>query len=322
LDHFVDAVSNHPSLRGLKSATGLSCKACHADSLTQSQMSRAEDRKTYTTVSLFSHFKSIHLEKFGPRPSFQNGQQLRLLDWKEDMVDLPSDRSISGLIHAPGMDDDKLHIIATVFPTLFPTPLPRIGVVDQSGVASASLAEPKNTKGKDTIRTLVEDQGLGARQYPLPRPHQPSSRLGEEEYDPIRPALVRDSRHPVGASHRRPSHSWSPPPDDRRLYYAEPRLVVGGSQDYPISGRNTDTHCLKRPRDPVDDEYAGPPPRSYMEVSPNGTRYIRDTGPLYEEIRDRRSVYRERDVYAGDGCPRSRPIRPRRKTARERCLPH
>ncbi|KAF2806113.1 uncharacterized protein BDZ99DRAFT_466387 [Mytilinidion resinicola] len=280
LDHFSDAVQNH-SLSGLKSAAGLACKACQSEPINQfsmSNVSRPEDRKTYHVLSLFSHFKSVHLERFGPRPTFQNGQQLRLLDWKEDMIELPSDRSISGLIHAPGMDDDKLHIIATVFPTLFPTPLPRIGVVDQSGVASASLNRPKSAK-LDTDMPDALDEGLGTtpRKSLHGRANLPR-RPGEEEYDPLRPALVRDSRHAVGASHRRPSHSWSPPSDDRRqVYYAEPRYI--------------------RPRDPMDDEYAGPPPRQYIEVSPNGTRYLRDASPMYEEIRERRPVYRDREVY-------------------------
>ncbi|KAF2498980.1 hypothetical protein BU16DRAFT_559012 [Lophium mytilinum] len=302
LDHFAEAVQSH-SLPGLKSAAGLACKACHSEHLSQFPMPhvpRPEERKTYHVLSLFSHFKSVHLERFGPRPTFQNGQQLRLLDWKEDMIELPSDRLISGLIHAPGMDDEKLHIIATVFPTLFPTPLPRIGVVDQSGVASASLTRPKSAKlDRDTPDALAEDLQTTPRKSPHGRANLPP-RPGEEEYDPLRPALVRDSRLPVGASYRRPSHSWSPPPDDRRqVYNAEPRYIVGGPQYYPVNGSDTDAFTLKRPRDAMDDEYAGPPTRQYMEVSPNGTRYIRDASPLYPEIRNRRPVYHDREAYPG-----------------------
>lgn len=224
LDHFIKAVSNHIPLLNIKAVSGLSCKTCH--------LSRPEDRTTHNFVSLLSHFKSDHLGKFGPRPNFQTGQQLHILDWKEDMIDLPSDRAISGLIHAPGMDHDKLHIIARVFPALFP---PGVGVVDQSGAASASLSDSKSTKkGRETPGALTDDLGPSSHRSPFGRPYRPASGLGEEEYDPSRPALVRDARYAIGPSHRMPSHSWSPPPEDRRLYYAEPRIIVGGSENFPI----------------------------------------------------------------------------------------
>jgi hypothetical protein len=61
------------------------------------------------------------------------------------MIELPSDRIISGLLHAPGMDDEKLLTIATVFPSLFPMPLPKINGADSNRLASPPLSEPKET---------------------------------------------------------------------------------------------------------------------------------------------------------------------------------
>ncbi|KAF2187107.1 hypothetical protein K469DRAFT_570881 [Zopfia rhizophila CBS 207.26] len=314
LNHFIDALSNHQIPKALKQAPGLSCKACQDEFSHQSSVaypSRPEERRTYTVLSLFSHFKSQH---YGPQtPGYGSGQPPSHLDSKEDMIELPSDRLISGLIHAPGMDDDKLHMIATVFPRLFPTPLPRIGIVDNNGIASPAHSASKDSK--ETVKTggtpgvSTEKSGPSSLASPYaesPRPPKPS----EDEYDPQRPALLSQSNEPMRFSNRRLSYHGSPPSSDRRpRYYAEqPRYYVGGLQDPngEVFGANTSLRQL--PRDHLDDDYPGP--REYMELGPN-TRIIREAGPPYEEYHGRRALYREHEPFYGPdpddviyACPR------------------
>ncbi|KAL1651442.1 hypothetical protein SLS58_000782 [Diplodia intermedia] len=65
------------------------------------------------------------------------------LEWKRDMIELPDDSVVSALVQSPGMDDHKLRIIAEAFPTLFPSPLPHIGIVSDEPVESeTSVANP------------------------------------------------------------------------------------------------------------------------------------------------------------------------------------
>ncbi|PSN63050.1 hypothetical protein BS50DRAFT_576874 [Corynespora cassiicola Philippines] len=282
LNHFIDALSNHQIPRALKNAPGLSCKACQDESSHQSAMayySRPEVRTTYTVLNLFSHFKSQHC---GPQlPGLGGPPATTPLDWKEDMIELPSDRFISGLIHAPGMDDDKLHMIATVFPRLFPTPLPRIGVVDNNGVPSPAHSASKDTK--DVPRTggtpgvSTEKSGPSSLASPYaesPRPPKPS----EDEYDPQRPALPLQGNPTTRPITRNRSYRGSPPTDRRPRYYAEPRYYM--------------------PRDHLEDDYPGP--HEYVEFAPSSRR-PRDAGPAYDEYHGRRPLYREHETFYGPG---------------------
>jgi hypothetical protein len=146
LTHFIDAFSNHEIPKGLKLAPGLSCKACQQESsqqLTGAYYAKPAERKTYTVLNLLLHFRAVHLAPVPYGSAY--GQQHHSMDWKEHMIELPSDRIISGLLHAPGMDDEKLLTIATVFPSLFPMPLPKISGADSNRLASPPLSEPKET---------------------------------------------------------------------------------------------------------------------------------------------------------------------------------
>ncbi|KAF2874754.1 hypothetical protein BDV95DRAFT_514579 [Massariosphaeria phaeospora] len=274
LDHFIDALSSHRIPRALKNAPGLSCKACQDEFSRGSSMShysRPEERRTYTFLHLLSHFMTQHARPQIPPPG--EGPGFPPLDWKEDMVELPSDRFISGLIHAPGMDDDKLHVIATIFPTLFPTPLPRIGVVDNSNNSRVTPPGDPVTKearhgpkaGGTSGITTVKSEPSSVVDSPRP------SKLSEDEYDPQRPALPMHTNDLAKQPHRKHSYRDSPLPTDRRpRYYAEPRYYM--------------------PREPLDDGYSGA--RDYVEYA-SGPRRIRDPAPAFEEYHGRRPLYQE-----------------------------
>ncbi|KAF2463021.1 uncharacterized protein BDR25DRAFT_347501 [Lindgomyces ingoldianus] len=298
LNHFIDALSNHEIPKALKNAPGLSCKACLDELSHQSSAtypSRPEERRTYTVLNLLSHFKSQH---HGPQtPGYGSAQLPAHLDWKEDMIELPSDRLISGLIHAPGMDDQKLHLIATVFPKLFPMPLPKIGISDNIGVASPghSLSKEAARTG-GTPGTSVDKSGPSSLASPYtdsPRPPKPS----EDEYDPRRPALPSQSNQTLRMANKKLSYHGEPPPADRRhRYYAEPRYYVGGSQDSSGKVFRANDFATQVPRDHLDEHYPGP--REYMEL-PLGTRIIRDAVTPYDDYHDRRSLYREHEEFYG-----------------------
>ncbi|KAF2109412.1 hypothetical protein BDV96DRAFT_585543 [Lophiotrema nucula] len=276
LNHFLDAFSSYQIPKALKNAPGLSCQACQDGFLQQSSAfpSRSEDRRTYTALNLLSHFKSQHTRP--PTSGHENSYVLPPQDWKEDMIELPSDRLISGLIHAPGMDDDKLHMIATVFPRLFPTPLPKIGVIDNNGEASPAHSVSKDSRDASraggTPGVTMEKSGpssLALSYTDSPKPPKPS----EDEYDPLRPALPPQGNQSARLGNRRHTYQLSPPTDRRSHYLTEPRYYL--------------------PQDDLDDRYSSH--REYVEYAP-GPRIIRDSGPAYEEYHGRRPLYREHET--------------------------
>lgn len=294
LNHFVDALSNHQISKALKYAPGLSCKSCQEGLVHRTPQvypSRPDERKTYTVLNLFMHFQSQHVGTYNP--DFGQGHQSAShLDWREDMIELPSDRFISGLIHAPGMDDDKLLMIATVFPKLFPTPLPKIGTIDNNGTASPAHSTSKDSR--DAPRTggtpgaTLEKSGPSSLASPYtdsPRPAKPS----EDEYDPQHPALSTPAGH-VGRIVTRKRQS-SPQSDQRRRYYAEAQFYVGDKRKSGRHSNGANNSLSQLSHAEVDDDYPGP--REYFEIASNPR--IRDPGSAYEEFSGRRPVYHESD---------------------------
>lgn len=229
LNHFIGALSNHEISKALKNAPGLSCKACQlqtAQHLTGAYYSKPEERRTYTVLTLFSHFRSQHL---AVNPSgFGYGQASTTLDWKEDMIELPSERIISGLIHAPGMDDEKLLMIATTFPSLFPLPLPTIGKIEDDGLTSPASSGPmkdalraSGTPGASLDRSSLSN--IRASRTQSPRPVKPA----EDDYSSERPTAATDRANQApGLGNRKRSHREISPHERGERYYGEPRYYV------------------------------------------------------------------------------------------------
>ncbi|KAH5637415.1 hypothetical protein HBI37_097570 [Parastagonospora nodorum] len=256
LNHFIDAFSNHETPKGLKLAPGLSCKACQVGAthqLTGAYYAKPAERKTYTALNLLLHFRTQHLTPLPYNTGY--GQQTHTSDWKEDMIELPGERFISGLMHAPGMDDEKLLMIATVFPSLFPMPLPKIGVIDSNG---NGLISPPLTGTKDA--TTVNGSTSDA-----PTKSGPSSRASAQRESPAIPRPVEDD-----STRRQHSHRDSPPSDRRQRVYAEPRYYMA--------------------RDDVDDDYHHRS-RDYVDHAPSPR--IVHAGPAYGEYTGRRTAFRE-----------------------------
>jgi hypothetical protein len=230
LTHFIDAFSNHEIPKTLKLAPGLSCKACQTEpshQLTGAYYAKPAERKTYTVLNLFSHFRTQHLTSQLYTTAY--GQQTPQLDWKEDMIELPNERFISGLIYAPGMDDEKLLMIATVFPSLFPMPLPKI-VIESNGMVSPPLSGSKDVPGTGGSSRDALDQSdpssLASTQRDSPGLPKPL----EDEYDPLGSAFPTQTTENLSSTKKTHSYRDSPPGDRRQRVYAEPRYYVGSLQ--------------------------------------------------------------------------------------------
>lgn len=233
LTHFFDAFSNHEVPKGLKLAPGLSCKACQMEAthqLTGAYYAKPAERKTYTALNLMSHFRTQHLAPMPYNSGY--GQQPHALDWKEDMIELPSERIISGLIHAPGMNDEKLLTIATVFPSLFPMPLPKIGVIDSNGLASPALSRTKEASTANESTSDVPNQSGPSSRASAHRDSPAPARPTADEYSPTCFPLLTQTTKFTSSAKRQPSYRDSPPGDRRQRVYAEPRYYVGNLRDY------------------------------------------------------------------------------------------
>ncbi|TKA73114.1 hypothetical protein B0A49_06354 [Cryomyces minteri] len=259
LDLFTDALATHDLMRPIKNTNGLACKICLSSSdpgtTYRSYSSRTVARKLYNVSSLIVHFKTVHVESARPSVIAETGVLSPRVDWKQDMIELPEHGVIADLIHAPGMDDHKLRVIAEVFSNCFPYPLPRIGLVtetasrpmrDDNGYASSfslgSLAsvpcphsrsaemspnthrsqsdkkKPKSGQDLQVLRSL-EGQSL------MDRSSQSTPEPGEDEYDPRRPAFIE----PSGDRYTKPTHREKTRPISSTIH----------DRSYQSSGRST-----------------------------------------------------------------------------------
>jgi len=295
LTHFIDALSNHEMPKNLKFAPGLSCKACQMESshqLTGAHYTKPMERKTYTVLNLLSHFRTQHLV---PQPYNAYGQQSPPLDWKEDMIELPSDRFISGFLHAPGMDDDKLLMIATTFPSLFPTPLPKIGVMDSNGLAS-----PPPSGSNDVLRSSVTPGDSQAKSGPpsVTSPQIESSgppKALEDEYDYSGADLSAHTTELSRTVKKHQPHRESPSNERRQRVYTEPRYHVSNLRSSVEVIIEADDSTQQMSRDAMEDGF--PRSREYMDYPPS-PRMVH-AGPAYGEYTGRRTGFREHERIYG-----------------------
>jgi hypothetical protein len=285
LDHFIDAFSNHEMPKSLKLAPGLSCKACQMERSHQptgSHYSKSAERKTYTALNLLSHFRTQHL---APHPyAMAYGQQAPQLDWKEDMIELPNERFISGLIYAPGMNDEKLLMIAKVFPRAFTMPLPKI-LNENNGMVSPPLSGSKDILNSDPSASDNAPDEAGPSSLASAHRQSPGpGKLAEDEYD-FRPPFSLQTTEFSSSTRRQQSHRDGSSGDRRQRVYPEPHQLVGHmsrSLD-PIDDADSHVHQM---RDGMDDSYAHP--REYVDYPA-----MYHAGPAYSEYSGRRTGFRE-----------------------------
>lgn len=188
LDIFTDALASHNAMRPLKNVTGLACKSCVTagqNSYSNSYWTRIRGVKLFNTSSLITHFKLMH----------QPHEHIGRLDWVKDMIELPEKQIIKQLLHTPGMDDGKLALIAAAIPGMFPTPLPTIGRISEeeqkpsaSEASFSNLLGRLNKKQRGKANKKAQKAGKGA--HDRDSSHEALPEPKEDEYDPLRPALV------------------------------------------------------------------------------------------------------------------------------------
>ncbi|KAH9826703.1 F-box domain containing protein [Teratosphaeria destructans] len=191
LDLLTDALATNSSMRPLKNAHGLACKICVASQTDgsaeyQSYYARIRNVKLYHIASLVTHFKIAH----------QPQEVMSHLDWSRDMIELPETQLISDVIRTPGMDDEKLKLVAQAFPTAFSSPLPKIGTVTEqsadvrsdSGLANRLLSRLNKDKQKPSKKKRNQTNGVSGRDISEDAVIPPA----EDEYDPRRPVYAQD----------------------------------------------------------------------------------------------------------------------------------
>lgn len=211
---FLDGLDNNAQMRPVRSLNGLACKLCvtqHISSHTSNPQLQppASDRKLFTLPHLLNHFRNTHLEGSEAFANPISGPDGPKHDWTQDMIELPETRLVANLVYSPGMDDNKLDLIAWAFPRVFPSPLPSLGVLRSSGVlrrtgpvtepqeisslsaghklgpSELSLIMPTVSKGRSDETNHDRASSTFRPVSDLSRPSEPP---GEDEYDPHKPA--------------------------------------------------------------------------------------------------------------------------------------
>ena len=283
---FIDGLDHSQLMRPIRSLNGLACKVCvTGGSSTSGEPLPIGDRRLYTLPHLLNHFRTAHMET---TPTF-NGSigviESSRLDWKLDMIELPEEPLIADLINAPGLDDTKLDLIARVFPGVFPSPLPRMGIASNIGpVPVYSESFDRGTRslskvGPEAFRVSpsrhegrLEDQQFN-RSYSsyreISQPARSSEPPGEDEYDPHRPALPSV----VSSIHTR-KPAMAPSTDN-----TTPSTLKSRQDTYSMV-----SEAIERP-EPV---YNIPPSRRVIG--------IHDASPYYEQSNRTRSRASYQDV--------------------------
>lgn len=184
LDLLTDALATNELMKPIKTTHALACKTCTAEQTDGtanhiSYYARIRKMKLYNISTLVTHFKITH-------------QSHGALEWDRELIELPDTPLVGELIHKPGMDDNKLALIADAFPSAFPSPLPHIGTVHDarpdpgpdSGLASRLVkkltkGQPQGKKKKKGQNFLHDRTGS-----------TPGTDSREEEYDPRRPIFA------------------------------------------------------------------------------------------------------------------------------------
>ena len=203
---FQDGLNNNARMRPVRSLNGLGCNACVIERREAELGHRPAmpagigDRRLFTLPLLLNHFRSQHVE-----PALASGNPIGP-DWKREMIELPDMRVVGDLIDAVGMDDAKLGLLAAVFPTAFPSPLPRVGSSSTSGPIPNFAGDPSDaTRSGHSVGNQYRDvqtarQGSNISQFPSEQQQGAVQNMihsatmetpREDEYDPHRPANLQ-----------------------------------------------------------------------------------------------------------------------------------
>jgi hypothetical protein len=318
---FIDGLEHNDSMRPIRSLKGLACKVCvtNGGGAGGGQFSHTQlpvgYRSLHTLPELLNHFKTAHVEPFRQPFDGQNTMRSPGPDWKFDMIELPDSRLIADLVNAPGMDDTKLELLAKIFPTAFPSPLPRLGTSGNSG-AVPIYTEGLGTRVIPPQRAIPEGYPASPARTDLRYESQPLSRVysgfrepsqparaseppGEDEYDPHRPADL-GKIVPLGMSSMLSRKPMRTPPA------VEGKLATPGPThpDHPyILPDMTDSSHLTRPAAPLS-TFAGIDSSNQPRVQGHGSHHsLSSQGDIVEDPYQNRSRehHRQRTPVEQDG---------------------
>lgn len=198
---FKDVITTRDELASLRNPTGLQCSVCFEAFRGLPMMHLSRPGETfYSFLDLLTHFQRVHIagetttaemglrqHTSSPRPDSAR------LDWKHDMIRLPSAAAIRALQHSPGIERDKLRIIAEAFPNHFHGAVP---LIDES---PRFATIPQNMPMQDLG---LHGTGAGSGRHSaagayVVHPEGGGSAL-EDEYDPLRVATTVPIRRPPG----------------------------------------------------------------------------------------------------------------------------
>ena len=217
LSMFTDCVLHKPVLSPLKDMHDFHCKICHTNVPPGFTVASNE----YDLTDLLSHFQKMHVEigatspqsTYGRTPATPGGDAGRQ-DWETEMVQLPNETLIRGLVHASGMTTAALGCIAASFPSLIFEPL---SCVESQPATNLSYAQQPQAWGH-------QQQAMGM--PPPAEPHRNPYQFTQARSPPMQYVNAYDPRQSVAAMKRQePRHvknaAFAPDPFPRNIIYVE-----------------------------------------------------------------------------------------------------
>lgn len=236
LPMFTECVNHKPLLQPLRDLTGLACRACHEYS-----ESSGDTTSERGLPDLLQHFQMIHVEydarsphSSSTHPMSMSGISAHRLDWKFDMIDLPPESVIRGIVRLPGMNRQKLEIIAAVLPSYFPTPVPEIEPIpftEQEYLPHQPRLPFAETQAFNSLRSKISSKRPRDED---PYSYPPSLRR-VVEYDPYHPEVPSIERYPVDDG----AGPYVEGPPHGRIVYVD--------RTYPVRRYEVETRPFPRP---------------------------------------------------------------------------
>lgn len=137
-------------------------------------------------LALVEHFQAVHQDS-----------RAKAFGWLHEMIEVPDDEDIRGLMTAVGMNDSKLAILADAFPRVFPQPLPPIGTVtsatEEVKLAIAAQNNRKKNRGRDKKHHEQHDRYTAHEPASVEDAYDSMPEAAEDEYDPRRPRFASNT---------------------------------------------------------------------------------------------------------------------------------
>lgn len=180
-----------PAAKELLVARDLACQICVVSKFGSSvsfpsYAERTRDGFFASPLALVEHFQAVH-----------HDSRAKAFGWLHEMIEVPDDEDIRGLMTAVGMNDSKLAILADAFPRVFPQPLPPIGTVtsatEEVKLAIAAQNSRKKNKGRDKKHHEQHDRYTAHEPASVEDAYDSMPEAAENEYDPRRPRFASNT---------------------------------------------------------------------------------------------------------------------------------